>query len=53
MTLQVSCGHFWSYCLKFHSRISKGKSQQVMNHSSFRLEFQLSDGKDILETAVS
>ena len=31
--------------------MSKGKGQQVMEHSSFSLEFQLPDGKDILQTA--
>ena len=31
--------------------MSKGKGQQVMEHSSFPLEFQLPDGKDILQTA--
>ena len=31
--------------------MSKGKSQQVMQHSSFPLEFQLPDGKDIIQTA--
>ena len=31
--------------------MSKGKGQQVMGHSSFPLEFQLPDGKDILQTA--
>ena len=31
--------------------MSKGKCQQVMEHSSFPLEFQLPDGKDILQTA--
>ena len=51
MTWQVSCGHFWSYFLKIHSHISKGKGQQVIEHSSFPLEFQLPDGKDILQTA--
>ena len=30
--------------------MSKGKGQQVMERSSFRLEFQLSDGEDILQT---
>ena len=31
--------------------MSKRKGQQVMEHSSFPLEFQLPDGKDILQTA--
>ena len=31
--------------------MSKEKGQQVMEHSSFQLEFQLPDGKDILQTA--
>ena len=33
--------------------MSKGKGQQVMEHNSFPLEFQLPDGKDkdILQTA--
>ena len=31
--------------------MSKGKGQQVMEHSSFPLEFQLPDEKDIRQTA--
>ena len=31
--------------------MSKGIGQQVMERSSFLLEFQLPDGKDILQTA--
>ena len=31
--------------------MSKGKGQQVMEHSLFPLEFQLPDGKDTLQTA--
>ena len=30
--------------------MSKGKGQQVMEHSLFLLEFQLLDGKDTLQT---
>ena len=31
--------------------MSKEKGQQVVEHCSFPLEFQLPDGKDILQTA--
>ena len=31
--------------------MSKGKGQQVMEHSLFELEFQLPGGKNILNTA--
>ena len=31
--------------------MGKGKGQQLMEHRSFPLEFQLADGKDILQTA--
>ena len=31
--------------------MSKGKGQQIMEHSWFPLEFQSSDGKDALQTA--
>ena len=31
--------------------MSKGKSQQVMEHNWLPLEFQLPDGKDALQTA--
>ena len=31
--------------------MSKGKGQQVMEHSSFPLKFQLPDGEDILQTS--
>ena len=31
--------------------MSKGKGQQVMEHHSFPLEFQLPDGKNMLQTA--
>ena len=31
--------------------MSKEKGQQVMEHSSFPMEFQLPGGKDILQTA--
>ena len=31
--------------------MSKEEGQQVMEHSLFTLEFQLLDGKDILQTA--
>ena len=51
MTWQVSSGHFCSYCLEIHSNMSKGKGQQVMEHSWFSLEFQLPDGKDAIQTA--
>ena len=50
MTWEVSCGRFWSYCRKIHSHVGKGKRQQVMERSLFRLEFQLPDGKDTLQT---
>ena len=49
--LEVSCGHFRSYCLEICSHMSKGKGQQVMEHNWFPLEFQLHDGKDALQTA--
>ena len=32
--------------------MSEGKGQQVMEHNSFPLEFQLPDGKDIFQTAT-
>ena len=31
--------------------MSKGKGQEVMEHNWFPLEFQLPDGKDVLQTA--
>ena len=33
------------------SHMSKGQGQQVMEHSSFPLEFQLPEGKDVLQIA--
>ena len=51
MVWQVSCGHFWSYCLKICSHMSEAKGQQVMEHSLFPLDFHLPDLKDTLQTA--
>ena len=37
--------------IEIRSHMSKGKGQQVMEHSWFPLEFQLPDEKDALQTA--